>query len=296
MKALTPPQRLALAHVLHLSQRARPTRRVWIPKSNTPTERRPLGIPTLRDRAEQALAKLALEPEWEAKFEPNSYGFRPGRSSHDAVEAIFGAICKQPKYVLDADIAKCFDRINHQALLRKLRTFARLRRAIRAWLQAGVISPLLANIALHGLETAIRQAFPLTAKVNGRQVEWQPQVIRYADDFVVLHRDAASIERAQQIASAWLADMGLELKPSKTRITHTLHDHHGHRGFDFLGFRVLQHPVGRTQSGKLAKGKQVRDEATGQLRQPSALLGFKTIIAPSPAALRRHAAALSHVI
>ena len=108
VKALTPPQRLALARSLRLSATARPTRRVWIPKPGS-TEQRPLGIPTLGNRAEQALAKLALEPEWEARFEPNSYGFRPGRSCHDAVEAIWTSINKQAKYVLDADIAKCFE-------------------------------------------------------------------------------------------------------------------------------------------------------------------------------------------
>src|ERR1700740_508579 len=91
------------------------------------------------ERARQHLAKLALEPEWEAKFEPNSYGFRPGRSAHDAVEAIFKGIKHVPKYVLEAHIAKCFDRISHQALLDKLNTFPPLRRVIQAWLKAGVL-------------------------------------------------------------------------------------------------------------------------------------------------------------
>src|SRR5215211_5800065 len=109
VRALTPPQRLALARSLRLSGTARPTRRVWIPKPGS-TEQRPLGIPTMGNRAEQALAKLALEPEWEARFEPNSYGFRPGRSCHDAIEAIFASITKKAKYVLDADSAKCFER------------------------------------------------------------------------------------------------------------------------------------------------------------------------------------------
>ncbi len=121
------------------------------------------------DRALQALVKLALEPEWEARFEPNSFGFRPGRSCHDAIVAIHTAINTKAKYVLDADIAKCFDQINHQALLEKIGTYPELRRLIKAWLksgvmdgkelfhtnegtpQGGVISPLLANIALHGL-------------------------------------------------------------------------------------------------------------------------------------------------
>lgn len=101
VKTLTPPERLQLAQTLTLSQTACPVRRVWIPKPGK-VEKRPLGIPTLSNRAEQALAKLALEPEWEARFEPNSYGFRPGRSAHDAIEAIFKNICLQAKYVLDA--------------------------------------------------------------------------------------------------------------------------------------------------------------------------------------------------
>jgi RNA-directed DNA polymerase len=138
VKLLPPEQRLQMAQTLKLTSKAQPTRRVWIPKPGK-AEKRPLGIPTLRNRAEQALAKLALEPEWEARFEPNSYGFRPGRSCHDAIDAIFKAICHKPKYVLDADIAQCFDRINHDALLDKLQTSPTLRRAIRAWLKAGVM-------------------------------------------------------------------------------------------------------------------------------------------------------------
>ena len=101
----------------------------------------------MHDRALQALVKLALEPEWEARFEPNSYGFRPGRSCHDAVDAVFLAIRSKAKYVLDADIAKCFDRINHGELLRKLNTFPTLRRQINAWLLSGVMDDK--NCSLH---------------------------------------------------------------------------------------------------------------------------------------------------
>ena len=96
-------------------------------------------MPTMLDRAHQCLVKLALEPEWEARFEADSYGFRPGRSAQDAIQAIFIYICKQPKYVLDADIANCFNQIDHQALLHKLQTFPAMRRAIKAWLEAGVL-------------------------------------------------------------------------------------------------------------------------------------------------------------
>ncbi len=294
VKALTPAQRLRLATVLHLTDTAKPVRRVWIPKPGS-DERRPLGIPTLENRAQQTLATLALEPEWEAHFEPNSYGFRPGRSCHDAIEAIYNSINKKAKYVLDADIAKCFDRLRHAPLLDKLNTFPTLRRAIKAWLTAGVmdgklfsptsmgspqgggVSPLLANVALHGLETAIRGAFTTT--------QGKPTVIRYADDFVALHPDLAVIERVQSIVSDWLTTMGLELKPSKTRITHTLHTHSGTPGFDFLGFTIRQHPVGKHRCGK------IRNQ--WGMERP---LGFKTIITPSKEAIRRHLETIDQVI
>ena len=286
VKSLTPPQRLRLAQTLSLSPQVQPVRRVWIPKPRT-TEHRPLGIPVMADRAGQALAKLALEPEWEAKFEPNSYGFRPGRSCHDAIEAIYASINQQDKYVFDADIEKCFDRICHQALLSKLRTFPALRRTITAWLKAGVIdgealfptetgapqggvlSPLLMNVALHGLETAITMAFP--ASKDGHR--WRPRVIRFSDDLVVLHRDYHAIAQAQDIAACWLQEMGLTLKPSKTRIGHTLHPVEGTAGFDFLGFHVRQYPVGSTKTGKTGQGIP---------------LGFTTRIKPAKAAQHKH--------
>ncbi|MEI7837130.1 MAG: group II intron reverse transcriptase/maturase [Planctomycetota bacterium] len=263
--SLTNTQKLTLAHEIManpLPPEAQPVRRVWIPKPGK-DEKRPLGIPVMADRARQALAKMALEPEWEAKFEPNSYGFRPGRSCHDAVEAIFSAIQQAQKYVLDADIAKCFDRIDQQALLDKLGTFPTLRRAIKVWLKAGimdggklfpvdegtpqggVISPLLANIALHGLETAVRSAFPhFKPPRKTPTVRWKPQVIRYADDFVIIHPDLDALKRAKEIAAEWLKGMGLEMKPSKTRITHTLREIDGPPGFDFLGFSVRQYERG----------------------------------------------------
>jgi RNA-directed DNA polymerase len=295
VKNLGPARRLDLARTLTPLPKARPVRRVWIPKPGKP-EQRPLGIPTLRDRAAQTLARFALEPEWEARFEPNSYGFRPGRSRHDAIEAIFGAIKHKAKYVLDADIAACFDRIDHAALLDKLRTFPTLRRAIRGWLRAGVldggrlfptdegtpqggaISPLLANVALHGLEAYIRASFPHRFQERSN---WKPIVVRYADDFVVLHEDRAVIERCQQLAAAWLAGMGLELKPSKTRIAHTYLGHEGRAGFDFLGITVRQYPVGKHYSARNTYGK---------------LLGFKTLIKPSSAAQKRHLAEIAEVV
>jgi RNA-directed DNA polymerase len=271
---------------LRIGHKARAVRRVWIPKPNS-DEQRPLGIPTIHDRALQTLVKLALEPEWEARFEANSYGFRPGRSCHDAIEAIFNATAHLEKHVLDADIAKCFDRINHDALLDKLNTGPTLRRQIKAWLKAGVldkgelfptergtmqggtISPLLANVALHGMEELLVQRFP-TKLHKGF---YAPQVIRYADDLVVLHKDRAIIEQCQEALAEWLQHMGLELKPSKTRIAHTRNAVEGETGFTFLGFNIRQYPVGKTQSGKDTRGARV---------------GFKLFIKPSKSSVKRH--------
>jgi len=250
----------------------------------------------MKDRALQALVKLALEPEWEARFEPNSYGFRVGRSAHDAIEAIFNAIRYKPKYVLDADIAKCFDRINHQRLLQKLNTFPSLRRQLRAWLKAGVmdakqlfptsegtpqggvLSPLLANIALHGMENRIKQAFPRRRSLvtQGTYAGYQSgaELIRFADDFVILHEDITVVQRCREIISEWLKEMGLELKPSKTKLAHTLSEYGNEKpGFNFLGFTIRQFHVGKYQSGKNPRGKK---------------LGFKTIIKPSQQSITRH--------
>jgi RNA-directed DNA polymerase len=308
IKGLNAPQRIQLVKILKLSDKAKPTRRVWIPKPGK-SEKRPLGIPTIRDRATQALVKLALEPEWEAKFEPNSYGFRPGRSAHDAIGQIYCDINQKAKYVLDADIAQCFDTINHTKLLEKVNTFPTLRRQLRAWLksgvidkhqwfpteagtpQGGVISPLLANIALHGLETLMQQVFPRRTPVirdkedptqKKRQTIASPNIVRYADDFVVFHDDLGVIQKAQQVISQWLAELGLELKPSKTRVTHTLWEREGEKpGFNFLGFTIRQFPVGKYTTGKNTHG------------QP---LGYKTVIHPSNELVKRHQETLKQTI
>ena len=139
VKSLPPEARLSLARELRLTGKSMPTRRVWIPKPGK-DEKRPLGIPVMYDRALQAVVKAALEPEWEAVFERNSYGFRPGRSSHDAIMQIKLSIQGKAKYVLDADYANCFGCIDHEALLNKLNMKGKVRQQIKSWLKSGVIS------------------------------------------------------------------------------------------------------------------------------------------------------------
>ncbi len=309
VKSLTPAARLELVGELKLTGTSRPTRRVWIPKPGL-DERRPLGIPTMYDRALQAVVKAALEPEWEAKFEPNSYGFRPGRSAHDAIRQIKLCIQTKAKYVLDADIAKCFDRINHEALLDKTGLRGKVRQQVKAWLksgvidqgaftatsegtpQGGVISPLLANIALHGLEEHIAQAFPSNKmgyiqraiSKYGRVDVSAPNVIRYADDFVVLCDEKTVVQRCWELISEWLLGIGLELKPEKTRLTHTLNPElieNGIAGFDFLGHHIQQYQAGKYLSARNSKGNS---------------LGFNTLITPSVEKCKVHQLDIKRIV
>ena len=291
VKSLNNKQRLEMAMHLNLNSKSKPIRRILIPKPDR-LEMRPLGIPTLEDRAKQALAKIALEPQWEAKFEADSYGFRPGRSCQDAIQAIFLSIYKSNKFILDADIRGCFDNINHSALLGKLETFPKIRSAIKGWLKAGimdgrvyfkpkagtpqggVISPLLANIALHGLGHDTANALTEELKqhlkiVHNRQDKVRAlstlRIIRYADDFLVIHENEDIVKKAKIFIETWLKKIGLELNTAKTKIVHTLNPYNGNKpGVDFLGFHIRQF---------FAKDRK---------------LGYKTIIKPTIAGQRRH--------
>jgi RNA-directed DNA polymerase len=259
--ALTAQARAEVAvqvHATRSSWRPVAVKRVYIPKAHDKTRTRPLGIPVIMDRCHQARVRQALEPEWEARFEARSYGFRPGRGCHDVIESLFNTLAGRGTrvWILDADLAGAFNAIDHEHLLAALGRFP-ARRMIAAWLtagvveagvgfaptpegvpQGGVISPLILNIALHGLEGAAGVRYRGGIHADD-VVPGSPAVTRYADDLVACCTTRQQAEQVKARLAAWLAPRGLVFNEAKTRIVHLT------EGFDFLGFNLRRYRNGK---------------------------------------------------
>ena len=283
--ALTPQERVKLYnHMSNISitrHKPKPAKRVYIPKK--PKKLRPLGIPVIIDRASENTMTMALEPQWEVRFEAVSHGFRPKRSTHDAIAAIFIKVAQVNgrAWIFEGDFRGCFDNLDQEYIIQQLKGFPYVK-VIKRWLKAGYvdngvfhhtprgtpqggsISPLLANIALHGMEKELGITYHKVITKDKEilhKIQSSHTLVRYADDFVILCRTREEAQSMYAMLKPYLQKRRLELAEDKTRVTHIA------EGFNFLGFNVRKYKVGKKDKLLIKPSRESVQKARDKIKE-----------------------------